>query len=399
MRNLAEHERSGSHDTLSMVLSKRHDLKIPQDKFNELIKLNPHNYPDLLHHPQFNIDEYNNGKDPKEGEVNFEGLFTHPKASKELKSRILSHAGKHLNLMGASDKALWGNLAEKAGLSFKPYIQADEQEKKQQAKVYADSFLRGIQQIPQEKIPEILRKIGKIDPSGEALRDTIQSMHPDHFRNEDLKYHLPNLSDKQMEQYLKGGNKLPEITSTRMFDNITPEMVENVINSHGGFNDEKHAQLIPYMSAEQVMRHTSNTPALSHFLERNKIISNDDRAKIANQFYNPEKPPEKNPDGSVNTEKADGAFNITIDRNPNYKELPIKAFKRWYRGVDNNAPVELRGIAHEAMRKEAKARKHQLITRTLGPNGKEEDLHKYKFSHDYEVSDAAKKELARRGLK
>jgi hypothetical protein len=75
-----------------------------------------------------------------------------------------------------------------------------------------------------------------------------------------------------------------------------------------------------------------------------------------------------------------------------------KAFKQFYRGVTEDSPYEEQRVARRAYYDEQGARNAQLIHVTLGPNAKEEDLHKYKYSHKKGVAEVAQKELKRRGL-
>jgi hypothetical protein len=89
------------------------------------------------------------------------------------------------------------------------------------------------------------------------------------------------------------------------------------------------------------------------------------------------------------------AYSIMVSGRKDWKMLPAKAFRAFYKNITEDSPYQEKGVAQNAIHDEAIARKHQLVHVTIGPNAKLEDLERYKRSHDPEVSQAARVGLAK----
>lgn len=321
------------------VTSKRPDLKIPKEVFDKYIdsKTNPSEY------DQSFLFE------------NKDALYNHPHFDPE-----------HIDKMASIDPKLADH--PKA---------TDEQRYKIRQKP-VDDFINDFHQLDGHS-KEVL--FGRLADKMTGEQRSALLNHPDTPTGFKAKFGGNALSDWNKAHVLYDG-RMP------VGADINPSVIDKALSHTDDVNrHQKLADLLVKhrlhgykveMTPEQAESFITEGHVAPH--KMTDWLTDEQRAKFSKKLDNKE-----------------DLYKLWVKGRSDWKNLPPAAFKRYYKDIDENSDYDDQDLARTALQDESEARKHQLIHNTLGQNGKLEDLHRYKNSHDTAVAKAARAELQRRG--
>lgn len=390
----------GYLDDIAEILEKRHDLTVPKEKFDQLVgdklKYNPRHAEDFISqikdHPLFDKNNIAQSIAVKPytgyGPTN---LYGHPKISPELKQFIKDKFEfHHINTPDRSPPKEAGipTLTEQDLANLLPIFQENADEYKQKIRQRTKTRVSDFH-TPDEAYAVLKDNLDHKSAPTDMLDDAFNGdkLTPGH--KQALLYH-PGMPRELTRRYAKYLKKEDIIDSAKKLHNIkdahlSSEDMDQVIKDWTSYPPEEGMRL-----------------GIWELLGKNDFQVTPDQAKLLIQkgFLTPKQAtnfltPEDREAYAQNMSLRD-KYHMLISWRKDKKELPLKEFRQFYRDITPESSHEEQNIARDALHEEGQARKHQLITRTLGPGAKPEDLERYKYSHDRQVAEAAQDELKRR---